>query len=68
MLQFPIPQFRFHQRDFNMQYTEAEEGVPHDSDYPGLVYEWMTWILKGVQAAGDTERIKETAESANSLP
>lgn len=44
--------------DFENLYREAEEGIMHDADYPGLVHEWMNWILKGAQTAGDTERVR----------
>jgi hypothetical protein len=47
--------------DYHQLYQKAEEGIIYDEHYSGLVSEWIGWILKGAQAAGDTQRVRASA-------
>ncbi len=50
--------------EYQELYREAEEGIIQDAGLPGLVREWTGWILKGAQASGDTDRVRESAWKA----
>jgi hypothetical protein len=56
-----VLQQHFERGEYQELYREAEEGVIQDAGLPGLVREWTGWILKGAQASGDTDRVRESA-------